>query len=91
MKKIHDAPAGDQVACDCCGEEWTHRTETGGFLFLTKDYCPDCARNSLPSIRSYGEEKYIRAWCPKDLSFADWVRRLRYASGDDRVQIFVNE
>ncbi len=76
-KKIHTnieiQDAGAVVVCDACCDDWTHRTESGGFLFLSYAYCPDCAKSSIEQIRRYGEEKYIRAWCPTGKSFARWV------------------
>lgn len=91
MKELLNRPAGDSVICDSCGEDWTDRTETGGFLFVSKAYCPVCAEQSLPVIKQYHEEHFIRAWCPADISFADWVRRLRFSSGGDRTVIYVSE
>jgi hypothetical protein len=65
---------GNLVFCDYCGEDWTERTESGGFLFGDKAVCPTCAPKSLASIKSYGEERYIRGTCPEGKSYADWVR-----------------
>lgn len=76
---------GDEVACDFCGKDWTDSNVSGGFLFDSKAVCPECAPRSLESIKGYHEERFIRGYCPPDLSFADWVRRLRY--GNDKVII----
>lgn len=68
---------GERVYCDCCDEEWTDRTESGGFLFVSKAYCPRCAKLAIDKIRSYNEEHFIRARCPQGMPFAKWVLSLR--------------
>ena len=65
---------GNLVFCDSCGEDWTERKETGGFLFGSYAYCPECAPRNLARIKQYGEEWHIKARCPEGKSFADWVR-----------------
>lgn len=66
---------GNLVFCDFCGEDWTDRIESGGFLFGSKATCPTCAPAMLKSIRDFGEENYIKATCPPTKSFSDWVRQ----------------
>ena len=34
-------PVGRTVVCDICDQDWTDRPESGGFLFVSKAYCPD--------------------------------------------------
>lgn len=68
---------GRTVTCDVCNEDWTDRPESGGFLFDSYAYCPDCAVIQLPTIQRYHEESHIKARCPSDQSFADWCRCLR--------------
>lgn len=69
---------GDRVICDWgCGEEWTDRPESGGLLFGSKATCPDCAPRLEANARKHGELHFIRARCPENMSFADWVRSLR--------------
>ena len=87
--KTETIECGDQVLCDFCNEDWTGREESGGFLFQSKAVCPTCAPKSLASIKGYGEEQFIRGWCPKDLSFADWVLRLRY--GRNQITIITED
>jgi len=65
---------GSSVACDMCNKDWTRSDVSGGFLFSSYAVCPDCAEEQLKSIKSFNEEKYITKYCPKDKSFADWVR-----------------
>lgn len=67
---------GNSVICDFCGEDWTGRPETGGFLFQSKAVCPDCAKRMLPNIKQYNEEHFIRARCPEGASFYNWVLSL---------------
>jgi hypothetical protein len=87
MTVIHQQPAGDMVVCDSCNENWTDRPESGGFLFHSKAVCPACAPEYEASVQRLKEERFLGQRCPPDLSFADWVRRLRYATGDDQILI----
>jgi hypothetical protein len=68
---------GSTVFCDACGKDFTDSTESGGFIFGSKAYCPECAVKTIGSIRSYGEEHLIRSRCPEGASFADFVREYR--------------
>jgi len=68
---------GAIVVCDVCNEDYTARTESGGFIFGSYAYCPACAVKHLPVMRRYGEEHHIHARCPATQSFADFVRELR--------------
>lgn len=76
---------GSRVWCDDCGEEYTDRPDEGGLLFESKAYCPKCAAENLPTIKSYHEEHFIRAWCPKGMSFAAWCLSLR--NGNNTIKI----
>jgi len=60
-------------------------------MFDSYAVCPECAVKKMDSIRSYGEESHIKERCPPDLSYADWVRRMRWSSGNDKVIITTNE
>ena len=68
---------GDLVLCDMCNADWTERTESGGFVFGSKGVCPDCAPKTMKSIHRYEEEAYIKANCPIDRSFAEFIREFR--------------
>jgi hypothetical protein len=68
---------GRAVACDSCSKDWTELPDSGGFLFGSNSYCPDCAPRALEDIKRFHEEEYIRATCPEGESFADFVRRMR--------------
>lgn len=84
--KTEITEVGDQVNCDVCNADYTDRTDSGGFLFGSYAYCPECAKSRLEKIRGYGEEKYITEHCPPDMSFADWCRRLRYKMGLTQIK-----
>jgi hypothetical protein len=83
-------PVGRNVVCDICDQDWTDRPESGGFLFVSKAYCPDCAVEGLRTIKRYKEERRIRALCGSE-SFADFVRRLRGPDAFIRVTVKVKE
>ena len=72
--EVHTINPGNNVICDFCDEDWTTRPESGGFLFQSKATCPDCAPGMEENARKYSELNFIRARCPEDKSFADWVR-----------------
>lgn len=76
---------GDCVCCDICNDDYTSSTASGGFLFGSYAYCPKCAEAHIKGIRGHGEEKYIKEWCPPGLSYADWVRRIRYQTGSTQI------
>lgn len=72
---IIEMKPGRLVICDLCSKDWTFRTESGGFLFLSKVVCPDCAPEFEQDVIREDETEFIRAYCPKGKSFADWVRQ----------------
>jgi hypothetical protein len=76
MKKII-IDIKNKVVCDYCDKDYTHSNETGGFLFGSYATCPDCAPKIMVNIKNYGEEHYIKGFCPPQLSFRDWVYTLR--------------
>lgn len=76
---------GPIVVCDLCDEDWTTRTESGGFVFQSKAVCPKCADRHLRQITLAHEEHYIRARCPLGQSFADFVRA--YRGGNNSIRI----
>lgn len=71
---IIEIDPGDAVLCDLCGEDYTARSDSGGFLFLSSGICPNCAPEFEKNIQEENEEKYIRKRCPEGKSFADWIR-----------------
>lgn len=86
MKKIFEEDMGHTVICDACNEDYTGKPDVGGFLFGSYAYCPKCAKRALPTIKFYKEERFIKAYCPEDKSFAVWVVELR--AGDNRFLIY---
>ena len=73
---IYHMDAGDNVICDICNKNWTRSDVSGGFIFSSTGYCPDCAEDGLKRIKKYNEEKYIKGFCPPDMSHADWIRNV---------------
>lgn len=76
---------GNTVICDGCSEDYTNSDESGGFLFTSHAVCPRCAPESLKRIQNFREEKYIRARCPKGVSFKDWILYLR--NGNNKITV----
>jgi hypothetical protein len=86
-KTIYSAKLGDSVVCDLCGDDYTERTDPGGFIFGSKAVCPTCEPQVMADVAQYGEQKYIRATCPPDTSFADFIRKWR--GPDAKIEIKV--
>ena len=68
---------GRLVVCDICDKDYTDSDESGGFVFGSSGYCPKCAPEQLEVIKKYNEEHFIKAHCPTNLSFSDFVRAYR--------------
>ena len=85
MTKTTVIDIGESVLCDICNVDYSDSDKRGGFIFTSKGYCPDCAGDGMKSIKKYGEEKYIKAICPKDMSFKDFI--LGYRGGDNTIKI----
>lgn len=64
---------GEMVFCDDCGEDFTNAPDLGGILFGSKAICPRCSPRWEASAKKHGEESHIRARCPDNKSFAEWV------------------
>ncbi len=85
LKSVKDI--GDQVFCDmACGKEYTNSDAKGGFLFGSKAVCPECAKEAYSRIVGYGEEKFIKAWCPEDMSFREFVLKIR--NGNNTIKTY---
>lgn len=65
---------GNSVVCDACNDDYTHSDAVGGLLFQSKAICPNCSPKWEAGAKEYGETHLIKARCPADKSFADWVR-----------------
>ncbi len=66
---------GDSVFCDLCNADKTDCPQSGGFMFQSKAICPDCCDAFEKTAKQYNELHFIRARCPPNKSFADWVRQ----------------
>ncbi len=87
IKKTTDI--GDTVICDQCNKDYTESEKSGGFIFGSHAYCPECAREALPRIKGYGEEDHIKAQCPDGMSFKNFV--LAYRGGNNSVTVITLE
>jgi len=89
MKLESVTDLGDQVFCDVCNEEYTKDNSTsGGFLFGPYAYCPKCAVSRMLSIVAHNEVQHIKEACPKDMSYYDWVMKLR--GGDNTIKVYTS-
>lgn len=86
MKLTQVIDIGEMVICDVCNEDYSNSNESGGFIFTSKAYCPKCAKKRLPEIKGYGEEKYIKAYCPSTMSFKDMV--LAWRCGNNTIKFY---
>jgi hydrogenase maturation factor HypF (carbamoyltransferase family) len=66
---------GDMVVCDICNKDYTNRTDSGGVYFSGKAICPKCTPRFIDLATKHDELHLMTAWCPKELSFAEWVRK----------------
>lgn len=72
-----DIDLGEVVVCDICGNDYTGKQDSGGFIFGSYAYCPQCAASRIKDIRRFNEEHMIRARCPEGKSFAEFVINYR--------------
>ena len=77
---------GNSVICDSCNKDYSNSDEAGGFLFGSNGYCPSCAKEALPRIKGYNEERFIKAWCPEEMSFKDFILAIR--GGDNTIKVY---
>ena len=78
---------GDEVKCDMCGREWTTSDEKGGFIYENNAYCPACCVEHLVDGVGTWDPTQIQH-CPKDTSFADWIRQFRYQTGQTQKKYY---
>jgi len=76
-------PLHGSVVCDVCNKDFTDSPESGGFIFGSYGYGPCCAENGMAIIRKYNEEPHIKATCPPNKSYADFIREYRGPEGDN--------
>jgi hypothetical protein len=74
--KVTIIDTGDRVYCDMCNKDFTVSTESGGLLFVTQGVGPCCAGRIEKSAIKYNEAHHIRARCPTNMSFSDWIRNV---------------
>lgn len=88
MPSVKRVELGDRVECDVCSTLFTDDNgPSGGFLFGSYAYCPDCAKLREPIIHQRNEGHYIKARCPACKSFRRWVLDdLR--KGDNSIAIY---
>jgi len=79
---------GDSVVCDFCDADYSKRDDSGGLLFQSKAACPVCAPGILKSAKQYGEERFIRSYCPEGKSFREFVLGLRNGNNAVRTITF---
>jgi hypothetical protein len=72
---VIEVDAGNKVNCDYCNDDYTDSTESGGLLFGSYAACPKCAPAIEGNAKLHQEADRIRARCPENKSFADWVRQ----------------
>lgn len=65
------------VVCDFCEKDYSDSDEKGGLLFQSRAVCPLCSKKIEKDAIKYGEEKYIRARCPADKTFREFVLDVR--------------
>jgi hypothetical protein len=70
---------GRIVVCDGCAVDYTDSTEVGGVIFGSYALCAICA------VAAEGAPSRIRARCPQDVSFADFVRQYRGSNNAIRM------
>lgn len=83
---ISERDIGDSVVCDYCSQQYRGDSTSGGFLFGSYAVCPTCAPREIAAIRHFGEEHFIKAHCPPEMSFHDWVMQLR--DGNNKITIW---
>jgi len=86
MKKVYSQSLGNKVFCDLCDIDWTNLPDSGGFIFSSKAVCPQCEKETLKNIKKYNEERFIKAFCPENISFANFVRE--YRGTDAKIEVF---
>jgi len=85
MEKSTILHIGDVAICDTCGKDWTNNDQSGGFLFGSYAVCPDCAPKILENVDKYNERHAIKEFCPPNLSYWQWVLKLR--GGDNTIKV----
>lgn len=74
---VINVDVGDNVLCDYCNTDYTNSRRSGGFMFCSSAICPECAENTLNTIKRHKEMGSIKSFCPDGISFADYIRSIR--------------
>ncbi len=83
LEEIYDV--GESVICDFCGKDFSGSDAKGGLIFQSKAACPECTPRIKSNAIGYGESKFIRAECPDQMSFKDFV--IGYRNGNNTVRV----
>ena len=67
----------DLVVCDCCNEDFTTRSDQGGFILGPYAYCPACAYDLMLDKLTINELFRIKAFAREGESFRSFVLRMR--------------
>ena len=91
---IQTTNLGRAVVCDLCNDDWTDPpakvpTFSQGFIVQSKAVCPNCAPRYRNLLFKYNELHLIKAECPPDQSFGDFVRE--YRGGDCIIQVITGD
>ena len=73
-KKVSITNLGGAVLCDSCNADHTINSKPGGLLFSGYAVCGECEDEWRARAKKHDEEHFILQTCPKDKTFADWVR-----------------
>lgn len=65
-----------RVRCDLCNKDWTESSLSGGIMFAGKSCCPECEPGMEEKALRHGEENYITARCPANLSYSEWTTKI---------------
>ncbi len=77
---------GEKIYCDLCNKDFSESDRSGGLLYGSKAVCPDCQGRMEEGAKKYNEESYIKARCPENMSFRDFVLKIR--NGDNTIKIW---
>jgi hypothetical protein len=86
MKIIDQVDIGDSVQCDLCNKEFRGSEATGGFLFMSKGVCPECAPKFEAEVIKCCEQEFIKARCPEGMSFHQFIMEVR--AGDNTITVY---
>lgn len=86
LKLVKTIDIGETVICDSCNGDYSNSEEQGGFIFCSWGFCPMCAPRMLITIKNYREERYIEAFCPRGMSYKDFILQAR--GGNNEIKFY---